>query len=458
MSVTAEKKHIFTFSYTYHLSFEHGKFKWEIARSYNEIKEVHKKLVELVESELGHSFVDISPHDMRSEWPKFPTDGDHLIGLSVLEIRCEMIKDYLEKILTYPPFRDHPSVLNLVNVSPYSFVTELGSSIFEGRVQKRTGDNVYYGNLLKFRLCCDVAKIVYTHRWFIIKDSCIIYLNEKKGHSVGYVMLVDRSFEVKMKHRPGAYHAIVLKNSQRTIVLKCSSSNNQQHWYDRIIYMLHEGGKSFWDKNSLRYDSFAPQRSNQLCKWYINGSQYMEHVMNALNKAREEIFITDWWICPELYLKRPKNDLQYRLDKILLKKSKEGVKVYVLIFKEVSLVVNLWSTRAKQILSQNGKNPNIKVLRHPEHSPSGVMLWSHHEKMVVIDQSLAFMGGIDLCYGRWDDDLHRLVDLGRKENVTEIISIKKEENVPILDVVNIDFNIINRFTYFVYLKRDNFRI
>lgn len=28
--------------------------------------------------------------------------------------------------------------------------------------------------------------------------------------------------------------------------------------------------------------------------------------------------------------------------------------------------------------------------------------WSHHEKMVVIDQSVGFMGGLDICFGRMD--------------------------------------------------------
>lgn len=39
------------------------------------------------------------------------------------------------------------------------------------------------------------------------------------------------------------------------------------------------------------------------------------------------------------------------------------------------------------------------------------MLWSHHDKIVVVDQKIAFVGGIDLCYGRWDDHLHRISDL-----------------------------------------------
>lgn len=48
-----------------------------------------------------------------------------------------------------------------------------------------------------------------------------------------------------------------------------------------------------------------------------------------------------------------------------------------------------------------------QVLRHPDHGANGVLLWAHHEKLVVIDQSVAFLGGIDLCYGRWDDEKHR---------------------------------------------------
>ncbi|WAR07270.1 PLD1-like protein [Mya arenaria] len=54
------------------------------------------------------------------------------------------------------------------------------------------------------------------------------------------------------------------------------------------------------------------------------------------------------------------------------------------------------------------------VIRHPDHvaTSNRVLLWAHHEKVVVIDQKTAFLGGFDLCYGRWDDDQHRMTDLG----------------------------------------------
>ena len=47
-----------------------------------------------------------------------------------------------------------------------------------------------------------------------------------------------------------------------------------------------------------------------------------------------------------------------------------------------------------------------RVARHPDHAPLPSM-WAHHEKMVVVDQSAVFLGGIDLCFGRWDDHRHR---------------------------------------------------
>lgn len=52
----------------------------------------------------------------------------------------------------------------------------------------------------------------------------------------------------------------------------------------------------------------------------------------------------------------------------------------------------------------------MQVIRHPNHyTKRGVLFWSHHEKLVVIDQKIAFVGGIDLCYGRWDDEFMRSV-------------------------------------------------
>lgn len=37
--------------------------------------------------------------------------------------------------------------------------------------------------------------------------------------------------------------------------------------------------------------------------------------------------------------------------------------------------------------------------------------FSHHEKLCVVDNKLAAMGGLDACYGRWDTRNHPLADV-----------------------------------------------
>lgn len=59
-------------------------------------------------------------------------------------------------------------------------------------------------------------------------------------------------------------------------------------------------------------------------------------------------------------------------------------------------------------------------MRHPDHVSSAVLLWAHHEKMVAIDQTVAFVGGIDLAFGRWDDSQYRLTDLGSTDKADDV--------------------------------------
>ncbi|CAG9820118.1 unnamed protein product [Phaedon cochleariae] len=142
----------------------------------------------------------------------------------------------------------------------------------------------------------------------------------------------------------------------------------------------------------------------------------MSAVADAIENAKEEVFITDWWLSPEIYLKRPAivGD-HWQLKKLLERKAKSGVKIYILLYKEVEMALGLNSYYSKQKLIE--ASSNIQVMRHPDHAKAGVLLWAHHEKMVVVDQTYAFVGGIDLCYGRWDDDKHSITPMKNTANM-----------------------------------------
>lgn len=94
-------------------------------------------------------------------------------------------------------------------------------------------------------------------------------------------------------------------------------------------------------------------------------------------------------------------------------------------------------------------SPNIAVFRHPDHLPDRqelassiveslqnlsldantlvklpgdtikglygmnddvILYWAHHEKLCLIDGRVAFMGGLDMCFGRWDTHQHTIAD------------------------------------------------
>ncbi|KAK1344144.1 hypothetical protein QTO34_014704 [Cnephaeus nilssonii] len=124
----------------------------------------------------------------------------------------------------------------------------------------------------------------------------------------------------------------------------------------------------------------------------------------------------DFRLSPEIFLKRPVVEgNRWRLDYILKRKAQEGVRIFIILYKEVELALGINSEYSKKTLMR--LHPNIKVMRHPDHVSSAVYLWAHHEKLVIIDQSVAFVGGIDLAYGRWDDNEHRLTDVGSVKRV-----------------------------------------
>jgi phospholipase D1/2 len=52
-------------------------------------------------------------------------------------------------------------------------------------------------------------------------------------------------------------------------------------------------------------------------------------------------------------------------------------------------------------------------MRHPDHigTKDDVEFWSHHEKVVLVDNQYAAIGGLDLCFGRWDTHTHPLADV-----------------------------------------------
>ncbi|KAK2734211.1 hypothetical protein FQN55_002878 [Onygenales sp. PD_40] len=225
-----------------------------------------------------------------------------------------------------------------------------------------------------------------------------------------------------------------------------------------------------------RFGSFAPPRERCDAKWYVDGCDYMWAVSRALETARESVWILDWWLSPELYLRRPpaKNE-QYRLDRMLQAAAQRGVRVNVIVYKEVTQALTLSSSHTKHHLED--LHPNIAVFRHPDHLPdrqtihssvmesfknltmdaagvsklsgdalkglygmSGdvVLYWAHHEKLCLVDGKTAFMGGLDLCFGRWDTHQHAISDVHPNDIKETVFPGQDYNNARVLDFQDVN--------------------
>lgn len=208
----------------------------------------------------------------------------------------------------------------------------------------------------------------------------------------------------KKKEGEVSKHTFYIINSQMRLKLYAKNERQMLQWItalEKVAATSHYTGGN-------RFDSFAPIRLNVAAQWLVDGRDYFWNLSRAILMARETIYIHDWWISPELQMRRP-NKERYRLDSLLQRKAREGVKIYIIVYQEVSnRTTPTDSNYAKQRLTS--LHPNILVQRSPSHFQTGTFYWAHHEKLCVIDRAIAFMGGLDLCFGRWDTAQHVVVD------------------------------------------------
>ena len=214
------------------------------------------------------------------------------------------------------------------------------------------------------------------------------------------------------------------------------------------------------------YNSFSYKKTDNYCHYFIDGKDYFEDLFKNLMKAKESIYITDLWMSPELFLRRPVDERIYkemaqknlltkdfgqnitRLMDILDYKAKQNVKIYLLIFCEWAVSL---PTNSKHVEDTFNKlNKNINIIRFPKRQK--IILWANHEKVVIIDKIIAYIGGFDLCWGRYDTSNHIISEKSNKENIYEY---------PFLDYANTrieDFYKVKNYTRQIISREESPRL
>ena len=144
-----------------------------------------------------------------------------------------------------------------------------------------------------------------------------MYIRPESGE-IAAVFLFNQRMEIKqLKTRP---QALMLKHSFKDLVLEFASALEKEYWLGQMADKMSSTGAD-WVK-AHPHSSFAPVRDDIYAKFYINGANFMPAVADAIESAKEEIFIGGWWVAPEVFLKRPVTEgTRWRLDKLLKRKA-----------------------------------------------------------------------------------------------------------------------------------------
>ncbi|KAF3940462.1 hypothetical protein ABW19_dt0205462 [Dactylella cylindrospora] len=274
----------------------------------------------------------------------------------------------------------------------------------------------------EFRRGWAPGSIIRGHRpkWFLVRHSYIVCVDSPEEMNIYDVIMVDSEFELDAKRslpknpkevaastNPAhpQHHKLKIKNAERKIKLLAKNERQLNQFYDSIKYMAEH---TVWSQKQ-RFDSFAPVRQYCFAQWLVDGRDYFWNVSRAVSMAKDVIYIHDWWLSPELYLRRPAAVSQkWRLDRLLQRKASEGVKIFVIVYRNIGAAIPIDSAYTKYSLLD--LHPNIYVQRSPNQLRQNTFFWAHHEKLLIVDHTVVFLGGLDLCFGRWDTPQHALVD------------------------------------------------
>lgn len=285
---------------------------------------------------------------------------------------------------------------------------------------------------LDFRRVLTPGKVIERHsrKWFLVRQSYIVCVESPENMNIYDVYLIDPKFLIISKSKRKQQQLTNGKNSAAAAELEMSTSKNRLK-HHTLTLLTSERKVKLWARNQHligqfeesivdmlkqtpwhrrnRFDSFAPVRTGVFAQWLVDGRDYMWNVSRAIAMAKDVIYIHDWWISPELYMRRPACISQkWRLDRLLQRKAAEGVKIFVIIYRNVEAAIPIDSEYTK--FSLLNLHPNIFVQRSPNQFKKNQFFFAHHEKICVVDHDVAFVGGIDLCFGRWDSPQHSLVD------------------------------------------------
>ncbi len=389
--------------FTYVIRYQ--RYKWEVDIRFNELLRLDRQLFKEFPTQLAT--IDRPPKYSKLFWQhdqRFLTD------------RANMMNKYIQDLLDHDFFMDNLVVRKFLMCSVVSFNPDFGRKGKEGYLKKCSG-----GYIEKFSRKAGDFINVWKWRWVVLTDAGLMWFQRPEHKEPLGLLQVDQDFTIVTVGR-----VMTISTGTRRLLFYSSTIRGAQEWTEEIKRFYAGVPRSIAQTFS---SSFPPRMNCHACV-YTLPKDYFQSVAIALLGAQREIFITSWKNSPSVLLTRPPLP-PLRLDQILKFKANQGVQIYVLLYKEVEYIGQSNDSFGVK-KSLESLSPNVHVIRHPNKFIGGstAVLWSHHEKLVGVDRlvqlvnvtgslminhyvflrNIAFVGGIDLSFNRWDDENHQISD------------------------------------------------
>lgn len=165
---------------------------------------------------------------------------------------------------------------------------------------------------------------------------------------------------------------------------------------------------------------FSEPGSGNSVDFYVTGEEYFQAVASAIAGATKSIYIAGWQVNFDVELAGGKTLFQC-LEKAI--DANPTLRIFVMpwLSPKVGVDTGDFETMLAVFQLNAGHPPPARAFAVPAIAQSDMsgglgIGFSHHQKLVVIDDRRAFVGGIDLAYGRRDDGRFSLAANGRAGN------------------------------------------
>jgi phosphatidylserine/phosphatidylglycerophosphate/cardiolipin synthase-like enzyme len=147
----------------------------------------------------------------------------------------------------------------------------------------------------------------------------------------------------------------------------------------------------------------APPRSGNSLELLVDGADALPEIAHTIESAQSSVWLAGWHFSPNYRLRR---DRTQTLRDLLATAAERGVDIRLLAWGGAPLPLFHPDRReVRKVRDALGRDSRVRVALDSKERP----LHCHHEKLVIVDGTVAFVGGIDLTsYGgdRYDTHQH----------------------------------------------------